>query len=98
MTAPPTMNLGFMAAGSLERVPCPGLGPWVAGSRRGVPPIRPIVTQARELALLQDQAAPVAEEHDGGEPVGGGHEAPVVRHQASASASAASTRARRATK
>src|SRR5512132_2262096 len=36
-------------------------------------------------ALAPGQRSPVEGEHDGGEAVGGGHEAPVVGHQASAS-------------
>ena len=79
------MNLGFMGAG---RRAGPRLGrAWVGCSRRWVAPCRPIGAQGCDLPFLPAEAAPVAEEHDGGETVGGDHEAPVVGHHARASAS-----------
>ena len=48
--------------------------------------------------LAADEAAPVGDEHEGGEPVGGEDEAPVVGHQPAASASPRSTPTRFETK
>src|SRR5882762_7334989 len=51
-----------------------------------------------ELLLAPDQTPPVGEQDQRGEPVGGEDEAPVVRHQAAASASSRSRRTRLARK
>src|SRR5260370_2326605 len=101
MTAPPATNFAFrvIVAGSARPEAlgaCPGQGAWwlrsawhdsfhraPRGGRRSVGGKRP---------FLADEAPPVGEEHRRGEDVGGEDEAPVVRHQAAASASSRSTR------
>jgi hypothetical protein len=60
--------------------------------------VAPTCGEGEEVALAMGEPAPVGAEDEGGEGVGGDDEAPVVRRHASASSSAARTRARRATK